>query len=72
MQNDPVHPARTLELADTDETIARAVAAEDTHDHMGRRRVNTAGEAFAQDWPYILGMVGLIVFLVFALSGQIR
>ena len=67
MRNDPVHPP---ELADTDETIARAMV--DTHDHMGRRRVNTASEAFAQDWPYILGVVALIVFLVFALSGQIR
>lgn len=67
MRNDPIHPA---ELADTDETIARAVA--DTHDHMGRRHAATVGEAFAQDWPYVLGVIALLAFVIFALAGYFR
>jgi hypothetical protein len=57
----------SVELADTDETIARAT--DPTHDHMGRRIVGSKSEALKQDLPYMVGMVLLLVFLVGALAG---
>jgi hypothetical protein len=42
------------------------------HDHMGRKHVATVGEAFRQDWPYILGLVALVTFVVSAMGGYFR
>ncbi len=67
MRNDPVHAAQATGLVDTDVPIASAVA--DTHDHMGRRHVTTVGEAFAQDWPWIIALMLLMVFMIGALGG---
>ena len=41
-------------------------------DHMGRKQCATVGEAFAQDWPYILGLILLMGFVIGALGGYFR
>lgn len=57
-------------LRDTDEPIARAIAEPaPTHDHMGRPVTESKMAAFRHDLPYMLGMAGLLVFLVGALAG---
>ncbi len=66
MRNDPIH-APTLT-----ETEPAYAAAQDTHDHMGRRHAATMGEAFAQDWPWILALIALLVFVVGSMAGYFR
>jgi hypothetical protein len=66
MRTDPVHIPT---LTDTD--LAEA-AGRETHDHMGRRHAATLGEAFAQDWPWIVGLIALMVFVIGSLAGHFR
>lgn len=44
----------------------------ETHDHMGRKVVNSKAEAFQQDLPWIIATVALMTFCVFALVGYFR
>jgi hypothetical protein len=46
--------------------------AQDTRDHMGRRKAETVGEAFSQDWPWVLALIALLAFVLAALSGMVR
>lgn len=41
-------------------------------DHLGRKHCDTIGQAFAQDWPYILGLMLLVAFVIGALGGYFR
>jgi len=59
LRNDPIH---TPTLVETEPAYAET-------DHMGRRHAATVGEAFRQDLPWILGLVGLLVFMIGALAG---
>lgn len=43
-----------------------------THDHMGRKIVESSQEAFRQDVPWIIGMVLLTAFTLMALAGFFR
>ncbi|WP_439552202.1 hypothetical protein [Falsiroseomonas sp.] len=53
-------------MTDTDMPLA------DQRDHMGRPIANTAGEAFRQDWPWILALLALIAVDLAALAGYLR
>jgi hypothetical protein len=64
MRHDPVH---IPSLTDTD-----LAETPDTHDHMGRRHVATIGEAFAADWPWIVALLALMVFVIGSLAGHFR
>ncbi|MBX9593568.1 MAG: hypothetical protein K2X46_04335 [Roseomonas sp.] len=57
---------RDIELTDTDMPLA------DNRDHMGRPVARTAGEAFRQDWPWILALLALIAVDLAALAGYLR
>jgi hypothetical protein len=39
---------------------------------MGRRHVSTVGEAFAQDWPWVLALIVLMAFVIGSLAGYFR
>jgi hypothetical protein len=66
-QEDRISPTgRDIELTDTDMPLA------DQRDHMGRPVANTAGEAFRQDWPWILALLALIAVDLAALAGYLR
>jgi len=52
-------------MSETHETEA-------THDHMGRKIVDTKGAAFQQDLPWIIATVALTVFTIMALAGYFR
>jgi len=41
-------------------------------DHMGRRHAATMGEAFRQDWPWIVALAALVFFVMGGLSGDFR
>ncbi|NKE45726.1 hypothetical protein HB662_13125 [Roseomonas frigidaquae] len=43
-----------------------------THDHMGRKIVDSKREAFQQDLPWIIAMAALTVFTIMALAGYFR
>ncbi|SFL03690.1 hypothetical protein [Falsiroseomonas stagni] len=57
---------RDIELTDTDVPVA------DHRDHMGRPTVNSVGETFRQDWPWIVALIALIAFDIAALGGYFR
>ena len=67
--DDPRNPLanENLNLVDTDMPVRTA-----TLDHLGRREAATVGEAFRQDWPYIIGLVLLMTFVIAALGGNFR
>jgi hypothetical protein len=46
--------------------------AQPERDHMGRRKAETVGEAFSQDWPWVLALVALVTFVIAAMSGHLR
>jgi hypothetical protein len=62
MRHDPVH---IPPLTDTEPALAE-------RDHMGRRHAATVGEAFSQDWPWVLGVALLLAFIISALAGYWR
>ena len=45
---------------------------QDTHDHMGRKIVDSKSAAFQQDLPWIIASALLAVFTVMALVGYFR
>ncbi|MBU8537536.1 hypothetical protein [Falsiroseomonas tokyonensis] len=45
---------------------------QETHDHMGRKIVDSKSEAFKQDLPWIIATAGLTVFTIMALAGYFR
>ncbi|MBU8545091.1 MULTISPECIES: hypothetical protein [Roseomonadaceae] len=44
----------------------------ETHDHMGRKVVNSKSEMFQQDLPWIIATVLLTAFCIMALAGYFR
>jgi hypothetical protein len=66
MRNDPVHVPT---LTETDLPPAQA---RDDRDHMGRRPAATVGEAFAQDWPWVVALIALMAFVVGSMAGHFR
>ncbi|MGX9965896.1 hypothetical protein ACVFYP_21400 [Roseomonas sp. F4] len=45
---------------------------QETHDHMGRKIVESKAAMFQQDLPWIIATVALTVFCIMALAGYFR
>lgn len=66
-QDNPIPlTGRDIELTDTDLAVA------DHRDHMGRPIASSTGEVFRQDWPWIIGLIALVIFVVMAMGGNFR
>lgn len=55
-----------------EQSMSETHETEATHDHMGRKIVDTKGAAFQQDLPWIIATVALTVFTIMALAGYFR
>jgi len=62
----PDHSFDEVPMLDTDIPVTAH------EDHLGRKHCATVGEAFSQDWPYIVGMLLLMGFVIGALGGYFR
>lgn len=63
MRSDPVH---------THESSTDAPPGAAARDHMGRQHAATVGEALRHDWPWVVALAVLIVYLIVALSGSLH
>jgi hypothetical protein len=60
-----IDQASDMSLTDTDPPVV-------ARDHMGRRHAATVGEAFVQDVPWIIALIALVAFVLFAMAGNFR